>query len=153
MDEKNFTIDEQYNNQHNKIYTQKSLQVRSGSAGGHHPSYVMVWWEVSHHGATPLHFCEKGVKTGARVYQEDMLQGVVKPLNATVFSGQKWVFQQDSAPAHKAKTIQEWLQRNAPGFISAEDWPSGSPDLNPWTINCGLFWRTWLAESVTTWTA
>ena len=24
----------------------------------------------------------------------------------------------------------------------------------PWTINCGLFWRTWLAESVTTtWTA
>ena len=24
----------------------------------------------------------------------------------------------------------------------------------PWTINCGLFWRTWLAESITTtWTA
>jgi hypothetical protein len=31
----------------------------------------------------------------------------------------------------KAKTIQEWLRRNAPAFISAEDWPSGSPDLNP----------------------
>jgi len=50
-----------------------------------------------------------------------MLLGVVKPLNATVFSGQKWVFQQDSAPAHKAKTIQEWLRRNAPGFVRAED--------------------------------
>ena len=43
-----------------------------------------------------------------------------------------------SAPAHKAKT-QEWLQRNVPAFISAEDWPSGSPDFNPlnyklWTV-------------------
>jgi len=26
---------------------------------------------------------------------------------------------------------QEWQQRNATAFISAEDWPSGSPDLNP----------------------
>jgi len=31
----------------------------------------------------------------------------------------------------KAKTTQELLQRNVPAFISAEDWPSGSPDLNP----------------------
>ena len=55
---------------------------------------------------------------------KDVLQGT------TVFNGQKWVFQQDSAPAHKAKTTQEWLRRNVPAFISAEDWPSGSPDLN-----------------------
>jgi inhibitor of nuclear factor kappa-B kinase subunit alpha len=49
----------------------------------------------------------------------------------TVFNGQKWVFQQDSAPDHKAKMTQEWLQRSIPAFISAQDWPSGSPDLNP----------------------
>jgi hypothetical protein len=30
----------------------------------------------------------------------------------------------------KAKTTQEWLRRNFPAFISAEDWPSRSPDLN-----------------------
>jgi hypothetical protein len=30
--------------------------------GCHHPSYVMVWWEVSHQGMTHLHFCKKGVK-------------------------------------------------------------------------------------------
>jgi hypothetical protein len=29
-------------------------------------------------------------------------------------------------------TTQEWLRRNVPAFISAEDWPSGTPDLNPW---------------------
>jgi inhibitor of nuclear factor kappa-B kinase subunit alpha len=64
------------------------------------------------------------------VYQEDVLQEVVKPLNTTVFSGQEWVFQQDSAPAHKTKTNQEWLRRNVPGLIRAEDWPTESPDLN-----------------------
>jgi len=106
-DKKIFTIEEHYNNQYNKIYAQTSLEVRSEGAGGHHPSYIMVWWGVSHQGVTPLNFCEKGVKTGGRVYQEDVLQGVVKPRNTTVFIGQKWVFQQDSAPAHKAKTTQE----------------------------------------------
>ena len=86
---------------------------------------------VSHQGVTPLHFCEKGVKTGAQVNQKGVLQGAVKPLNMTVFNGQKWVFQQDSAPAYKAKTTQEWLLQNVLAFIRAEDWPSGSPDLDP----------------------
>jgi hypothetical protein len=49
----------------------------------------------------------------------------------TLFNGQEGVCQQDSAPAHKAKTTQEWQQRNATAFISTEDWSSGSPDLNP----------------------
>jgi len=47
----------------------------------------------------------------------------------TFFSGQEWVFQQDSVPAQKAKTTQEWLWRNLLAFISAEDWPSGTADL------------------------
>jgi hypothetical protein len=55
----------------------------------------------------------------------------------TVFSGQKWVFQLDSVPAHKAKTTQEWLWRNILAFISAEDCPSGSSDLNP--LDCKLW--------------
>ena len=58
-DEKLFTIEEQYNNLYKKIYVQTSLEVRSEGAGGHHPSYVMVWWEASHQGVTPLHFCER----------------------------------------------------------------------------------------------
>ena len=70
------------------------------------------------------------MKIGAPVYQEDVLQGVVKPLNTTLFNGQEWVFQQDSAPADKAKMTQEQLRRNLLAFLSAEDWPSGSPELN-----------------------
>jgi hypothetical protein len=89
------------------------------------------------------------VKTGAQAYQEDVLQGIVKPLNPTLFNGQECVFQQDSAPAHKAKTTQEWLQRNILAFIGTKDWPLGSADLNP------LDYKLWavLEGITTTWRA
>jgi len=48
-----------------------------------------------------------------RVYQEDVLQGVMKHLNMTLFSGQ------------------EWLRRNHLTFISVENWLSWSADLKP----------------------
>jgi len=63
------------------------------------------------------------------MYQEDVLQEVVKHLNMTLFSGQEWVFQQDSVPSQKAKTTQEWLWRNLLAFIRVENWLSGSADL------------------------
>ena len=145
MDKKIFSIEEQYNNQY-KIYAQTSLEVSSEGTGGHHPSYVMVWWGVYHQGMIPLHFCEKSVKTGVQVYYKGVLQGVVKPLNTTVVNGQKWVFHHDSTPAHKAKTTQEWLWRNVPTFISAKDWHSGIPDLNPldyklWAVLQDMAWQ------------
>ena len=62
------------------------------------------------------------------MYQEDVLRVVVKHLNMTL-NGQEWVFQQDSVPAQKAKTTQEWLQRNLLVFISAENWLLGSADI------------------------
>ena len=71
------------------------------------------------------------MKTTAKVYREDLSGKTMKPLSQTMFNGGNWIFQQDYAPAHKAKTMQEWLASNAPEFIKASDWPSGSPDLNP----------------------
>jgi len=76
-------------------------------------------------------FLQERGETGVRVCQEDVLQGVVKHLNMTLFIGQEWVFQQDSVPVQKAKTIQEWLWRNLLAFISAKNWLSGSADLKP----------------------
>ncbi|KAG6450211.1 hypothetical protein O3G_MSEX006429 [Manduca sexta] len=91
----------------------------------------MVWWGVSYEGVTEPYFCEKGIKTSAQVYQDTILEKVVKPLNITMFNNQVWSFQQDSAPGHKARSTQSWLESNASDFIRAEDWPSSSPDLNP----------------------
>ncbi|QQP55661.1 Uncharacterized protein FKW44_000075 [Caligus rogercresseyi] len=43
----------------------------------------------------------------------------------------KYTFQQDSAPAHKAKTVQNYLEANTTHFWPPTFWPANSPDLNP----------------------
>jgi len=48
----------------------------------------MLWWEVSNQGVTSSFLQERG-ETGARVYQKDVLQGIVKQLNMTLFGGQE----------------------------------------------------------------
>ena len=48
-----------------------------------------------------------------------------------MFSGESFLFQQDGAPAHTSKLTQAWLNENIPDFITKEEWPPYSPDLNP----------------------
>jgi len=43
-------------------------------------------------------------------------------------SGGWYIFQQDSAPAHRARATMDFLEREMPEFISQLLWP---PDLNP----------------------
>jgi len=42
-----------------------------------------------------------------------------------------FTFQQDCAPAHRARPTVELLEKEVPGFISSSLWPLNSPDLNP----------------------
>jgi hypothetical protein len=130
-DEKIFTTEEQYNHGNNKIYAQASLKVHSEGAGRPSPflHHGLVRGVPSEDDITS--FLQKRGETGVQEYQEDALQGVVKHLNMTLFSGQIWVFQQDSVPTQKATTKQEWLQRILLAFISTENWLSGSADLKP----------------------
>jgi len=55
--------------------------------------YLIIGLVIS--SITTLMLSKERGETGVRVYQEDVLQGVVKHLNMTLFSGQEWVFQQD----------------------------------------------------------
>jgi hypothetical protein len=141
MDEKIFTIKEQYNNQ-NKIYAQVSLEVRSQDAGRPSPflHHSLVGGVPSGHNTSS--FLQERSENGVQVYQEDVLQGVVKQLKVTLFIGQEWVFHQDSVPAQKAKTTQEWLRRNLLAFTTLRIGFQGMHASKAWTINCGLFWRT-----------
>ena len=42
-----------------------------------------------------------------------------------------WIFQQDSAPAHRAKKTQKFLKEEGVNFWPPEKWPPNLPDLNP----------------------
>ena len=46
-------------------------------------------------------------------------------------SGDVFIFQQDSAPAHRALDTIELLRHETPDFIRPDVWPADSPDLNP----------------------
>ena len=72
---KSFTVEETFNKQNNKVYAQSSKEARK-LVPWIDPVSV-IWWG----GITFLHFCEKGVKTAARNYQQDILTNVVEPLN------------------------------------------------------------------------
>ncbi len=45
-----------------------------------------------------------------------------------LFKNADFVFQQDLAPAHTAKSTKSWLNDHGVGVL---DWPANSPDLNP----------------------
>ncbi|CAF3513559.1 unnamed protein product [Rotaria socialis] len=91
----------------------------------------MVWGAVSYNGKILLKFVEQGVKINAKHYQNEVLTSTLIPNISTLCSDNQWIFQQDSAPAHKTKSTQQWLVENCPDFISSKEWPPSSPDLNP----------------------
>ena len=73
---------------------------------------------------------EVGLKVNTKMYL-DVLKSVVIPWCNQVASGRLWVWQQDSAPAHKSKETQAWLQKECYDFVPFSHWPPSSPDLNP----------------------
>lgn len=49
-----------------------------------------------------------------------------------------YVFQQDSAPAHTATSVQSWMGKNM-NFWPKDFWPLQSPDLNP--LDYSIWWH------------
>ena len=79
----------------------------------------------------PLLFLWNMVSRSTRSIICKILKEKVLPWSKKHFGKSEWVFQQDSAPAHRAKTVQTWCAKNFPDFISWNQWPPSSPDLNP----------------------
>ena len=50
------------------------------------------------------------------------------------------MFQQDSAPAHRARATVEYLRQATPEFISPDLWSPNSPDFNPVDYNDYKVW-------------
>ncbi len=80
---------------------------------------------MSSAGVGPLCFLKTIVT--APVYQ-DILEHFLLPSADQLFKDADFIFQQDLAPAHTAKSTKSWLNDHGVGVL---DWPANSPDLNP----------------------
>jgi len=67
-------------------------------------------------------FVDSGVEIGGAYYRNVLLSQQI--------SGEFFIFQQDSAPAHRARDTINRLERDRPAFNSPDPWPPNSPDLN-----------------------
>uniref|UniRef100_A0A8C1AXW3 Annexin n=2 Tax=Cyprinus carpio TaxID=7962 RepID=A0A8C1AXW3_CYPCA len=85
----------------------------------------MIWGAISSAGVGPLCFLK--TKVTAPIYQE-ILEHFVLPSADQLFEDADFIFQQDLAPAHTAKSTKSWLNDHG---VGVHDWPANSPDLNP----------------------
>ncbi len=133
-DEKLFSVEERVNRQNVRIYAVSFEDIPEHMRTVQrfqNEDKTMVWAGCSKKGKLPLVFVDPGTKVNATYYKSHILVNVVKPQCQQMYTNGKWCFQQDSAPAHKAKICQNWCRQNLPDFISTEEWPPSSPDLNP----------------------
>src|SRR6218665_1508822 len=93
-------------------------------------SSLMVSVAVTKLECTELFFVEPGVKVNGEYYRKVLLMENMLPA-IWGMSSDFFIFQQDSAPAHRAKDTIALLRRETPSFIGPELWPASSPDLNP----------------------
>ncbi len=84
------------------------------------PQSVIIWGAMSSAGVGPLCFLT------APVYQES-LEHFMLPSADQLFKDADFIFQQDLAHAHAAKSTKSWLNDHGVGVL---DWPANSPDLN-----------------------
>ncbi|EYB87313.1 hypothetical protein Y032_0265g654 [Ancylostoma ceylanicum] len=133
-DESIFTVEQFVNHQNDRAIAESlealNITARTSLRSGH-PKSVMVFGGITANGKTPLIFVDIGTKVNTEYHLEHILKKEVLPWACSHFGSEPWTFQQDSAPAHKAKVVQKWCANTLPDFISAEDWPPYSPDLNP----------------------
>ncbi len=91
----------------------------------------MTWGVMSSAGVDPLCFLKTNVT--APVYQE-MLEHFMLHSADQLFKDADFIFQQDLAPAHTAKSTKSWLNDHGVGVL---DWPANSPDLNYGVLSRG----------------
>ena len=82
---------------------------------------------MSSAGVGPLCFIKSKSRVNAAGYQ-DILEHFMLPSADQLYGDADFIFQQDLAPAHSAKTTKTWFNDHG---ITVLDWPANSPDLNP----------------------
>ena len=133
-DEKLFTIEKSSNPQNDRILACSSKSISSELRfidRVQKPLSIMVWAGVSADSRTDLIFIPRGVRINTETYKEIILDAEIKDAGQKLFNNERWLFQQDSAPANTSKGTKSWLHGQNIDFLTKEEWPPYSPDLNP----------------------
>jgi hypothetical protein len=130
-DEIIFIVEQHHNHQNDRQLLPKGSSHPPTVSRSHFPSFIMVWAGICATGKTPHVFFEKEVKISAKVYQDQILRGVLELWARKHFVNQDWTLQQDWTPSHSAKTTLALCEKLFLNVWKKYIWPSNSPDLNP----------------------
>ena len=78
--------------------------------------------------ALGIYFVEPGIKVNGQYYRDVLLMQELLPDIRQL--SDFYVFQQDSAPMHRARETVDLLTKKTPDSIPPTLWPLNSPDLN-----------------------
>lgn len=96
------------------------------------PQKIMVWGAISVHGTSRIHIVE-GMMNQTKYIQ--VLRTRLLPQVKEWYDNKPWIFQQDSAPCHTARSVKTWCSEND---VKLLPWAGNSPDMNPieslWSI-------------------
>lgn len=130
-DESIFTVDGAYNPQNDRWLAGDRASVPPVMRTKK-PAKIMVFGLVTSDGKVmPAHIFPSDVRVNTDVYV-GLLDEVVLPWLAAQYPpDQKFMWIQDSAPAHVSKKAINFLSNKFDVLIKPNEWPSNSPDLNP----------------------
>ena len=135
-DEQVFTVAPPVNLQNDRVYALTGTKKREIAAERllrMRPTFtksLMVSVAVSKLGCTGLVLVEPGVIANGQYYRDVLLSQELLPAIRHI-ADDMYVFQQDSAPAHRAGETIERLRRETSAFIGPDLRPQNSADLNP----------------------
>jgi len=135
-DEKIVTVAPPVNLQNDRVYVPQSSKKRDVAADWllrtcpMFSKSLMVSVAVCKPRCTELIFVQPGAKVNGTYYRDELLAKHMLPAIRQI-AGDHFIFQQDSAAAHRARDTVDFLRRSTPQFIIPDLWPPNSPDLNP----------------------
>lgn len=129
-DKKLWTVDRARNARNDRYLAYHVSEVPTHNVTKYPASAMMLGVVASDGKRMPPYWFPKGLRITAAVYL-DVMETVVKPWIEANYPQGNYLWQQDSAPAHKAKVTQKWCEEHLARFWKWEMWPPSSPDLNP----------------------
>ena len=97
---------------------------------------IMVSVAVSKLDCSGLVFVEPGTKVNGAYYRDELLSQQLLPAIRHI-AGNTIVFQQDSAPSHRARDTIALLANETAQFIGPDLWPRIVQTLTPWITSFG----------------